>query len=89
MNATIQLRIDASTKNKAQKVLKELGLDLSSAVKLFLSKVVQTRSIPFLIVTENGYTLAQERRMIKETSWAKKHGKRFSSAKEMLDDIMS
>ena len=89
MTDTIQLRIDASTKSKAQKILKDLGLDLSSAVKLFLTQVVSSRSIPFHIVTANGYTPAQEKKMLKEAAWAKKHGKRFSSAKEMLDDIMS
>ncbi len=89
MNATVQLRIDASTKSKAQKVLKELGLDLSSAVKLFLTQVVYSSSVPFSIRTENGFTHAQERRIIKETEWAKKHGKRFTSARAMIDDMLS
>ena len=89
MNATVQLRIDAATKSKAQKVLKELGLDLSSAVKLFLTQVVYSSSIPFRIRTENGFTPAQERRIIKETEWAKKYGKKFTSARAMIDDMLS
>ena len=88
MNATIQLRIDASTKSKAQKVLGALGLDLSSAVKLFLTQVVRSRSLPIANLTVNGYSHKQEKEMLKEAAWAKKHAKRYSSAKEMFDDIL-
>jgi len=88
MTATVQLRIDAATKAKAQKVLKGLGLDLSSAIKLFLTQLVYSSSVPFQIKTRNSFTPAQERRMIKEVERAQKHGKRFSSARAMIDDIM-
>jgi DNA-damage-inducible protein J len=88
MSTTVQLRIDSKVKVEAQKVLKKMGLDLSSAIKMFLSQVVNTRKIPFQILTENGYTSAEERRMIKETEWAKKHSKRYTSAKEAMDDIL-
>lgn len=89
MTTTVQLRIDSATKLQAQKILEKLGLDLSSGIKLFLTQVIRTKSVPFVARTENGYTPAQERRMIKETEWALKHGKSFSSAKEMIDDILS
>ena len=89
MNATIQLRIDAATKSKAQKVLKELGLDLSSAVKLFLTQVVRSRSLPISNLTVNGFTPAQERRALKELKWTKKYGKRYPSVKEAMDAILS
>lgn len=88
MTTTVQLRIDATTKAQAQKILEKLGLDLSSGIKMFLTQVIRTKSIPFVARTENGYTPAQERRIIKEAEWTKKHGKRYSTAKEMLDDIL-
>ncbi len=88
MSTTIQLRIDARVKSIAQEILKEMGLDLSSAIKMFLSQVILTRGIPFQVLTENGFTSAQERMMIKETELAEKHGKRFTNAKKMLDDIL-
>lgn len=34
-------------RTKADVVLQEIGLDLPSAVRIFLTKVVYTRSIPF------------------------------------------
>lgn len=55
--ATIQIRIDEQTKKKSAKILKDLGLDTSSAINVFLKQVVLTRSIPFRILTENGLTI--------------------------------
>lgn len=89
MTKTLQIRIDSSVKSKAQKILEEMGLDMSSAVKLFLGQVIRSRSIPFEIRTVNGFTPAQENMMIKETEWAKKHGKRFSSVDEAFKYLNS
>lgn len=81
------MRIDAKTKRDAQRVLERLGLDLSSAVKIFLRKVATTRSIPFEVRTENGFTPAQEREMLRETAWARKYGKRFDSIEDMMKSL--
>ncbi|MDP3646309.1 MAG: type II toxin-antitoxin system RelB/DinJ family antitoxin [bacterium] len=84
---TIQIRIDEKTKAKAKKVFKNMGLDVSSGIKLYLSRVAQDESVPFVLRTENGYTPEQEQQLIRETKYAKKHGKRYISIKEMMRDI--
>ena len=66
-NTKINIRVDKKTKEQAKKTLEALGLDLSSGVKLFLKSVVNTQSIPFEVRTKNGYTLAEEQRILKET----------------------
>lgn len=85
--STIQIRVDAKTKREARQTLEELGLDMSSAVKMFLKNVITTQSIPLDLRTANGFTIAQEKEMIAETEEAIKHGKRFSSAEELLADL--
>ena len=85
--STIQLRIDTKTKKRAQKTLDEIGLDLSSAIKLFLRNLVITESLPFELRTKNGFTLAQEQEINKEADWAVKHSKRYSSVKELMKDL--
>lgn len=85
--STIQLRIDAKTKREAKKTLEELGLDMSSAVKLFLRNVVITQSIPLTLRTENGFTVAEELEIIKETKDALKNGKRYTDLKELFKDL--
>ena len=44
-----QIRIDAETKQKASKLFQELGLDMSSAVNLFLKQCILQEAIPFPI----------------------------------------
>lgn len=85
---TIQIRIDAKTKREARKTLEEMGLDLSSGVKLFLHNVAITHSVPLELRTVNGFTLAEERRMIKETEEAMKTGPFFTNGEELLDSIL-
>lgn len=46
---TIQIRIDEKTKRSAQKILAELGLDLSTAARLFLKYIIVHKKLPFPI----------------------------------------
>jgi addiction module antitoxin, relB/dinJ family len=43
----IAVRVDDQLKKEATAIFNELGLDMSTAVKLFLKQSVLTRSIPF------------------------------------------
>lgn len=43
----IAVRVDDELKKEATAIFNELGLDMSTAVKLFLKQRVLTRSIPF------------------------------------------
>lgn len=88
MTTTLQVRTDKKTKQDAQRILSKLGLDLSTAVNLYLVQIVITKSIPFQLLTENGMTPAQERKILKEIEWARKYGKSYASAKELHEDIL-
>jgi len=84
---TIQLRIDKKTKKKAQEIFTKLGMDLSSGMKLFLSQVIRTKSIPFIARTANGFTPEQEQLILDEIADAKKNGKRFRSVEAAMRDL--
>ena len=89
MPATIQVRTDAELKKNAQKILEEMGLDLSSAINVYLKQIVLTGSIPFPLRTVNGFTPEQENQILRETDEAVRRGKRYSSAAEMHRDILA
>ncbi len=84
---TIQLRIDIKTKLAAQKTFEDVGLDLSSAIKLFLRNVVITKSIPLELRTKNGFTLKQEMKILADTAEAERSGKRYTDIDLMLREI--
>lgn len=83
--STLSIRIEEKTKREANKTLTALGLDMSSAVKLFLNQVIIEQGIPF----KPSRTPPEIREEYdREVAWALKHGKRYTSAKEMFKDIM-
>ena len=84
---TIQIRIDRKTKEAARKTLNEVGLDMSSAVKLFLVNVVNRNGIPLDLLTENGFTLAQEQTILSDTEEAKQKGKKYTDLDELFSDL--
>jgi len=87
-STTIQLRVDSNTKEQAQAVFKKLGIDISSAMKLFLAQVIKTKSIPFRLTTENGYTPEYEQMLIDEVKAMKKgSGKRFKTVEALMEDL--
>lgn len=47
MNTTVNVRLDRKIKTEASKTLSGLGLDMSTAVKMFLYQVVVEQGIPF------------------------------------------
>jgi DNA-damage-inducible protein J len=83
---TIQIRIDAKTKEAARKTLEGVGIDMSSAVKLFLTNVINRKGIPLDLRTENGFTLAQEQALLADTEEAKK-SKAYTNLDELFSDL--
>jgi len=71
--SNIQIRINEKEKKEAKKIFNRLGLDMSSAIKLFLRQATLRKGLPFLLVTENGLTLEQESEIIKASSEAKEN----------------
>jgi DNA-damage-inducible protein J len=87
-HTTVQVRMDTKTKHAFRRVVENVGLDMSTAFNVFAKKVIATKGIPFEVRTENGFTPAQERDMIRETQWALKHGKRYTNVDDMFADIL-
>lgn len=85
---TVQVRTDDKLKKDVQSVLKELGIDMSSAINMYFHQIVLKQGIPFPLRTVNGFTLEQEAQIIKETEEALKYGKRYDSVEELHRDIL-
>ena len=59
--AIVQLRVDDDLKAKASSIYEKLGIDLSSAIKMFLKRSVTVNGIPFSMIldkTDNNQELA-------------------------------
>ena len=80
--ATIQVRIDDNLKTEADLLFSELGLDTSTAVRIFISTALEIGGIPFPIIRNSNRNT-----VIKEAIVRRKAGNRFYSIDECIDDI--
>src|SRR3989344_8091506 len=80
---TLNVRTDAATKHKAQRVFKRMGLDLSTGVNMYLFRVAQDKAMPFTPRTINGFTPKFEAETLREVAHAEKYGESYTA-----DEIM-
>lgn len=89
MTQAIQIRVDQKLKKQADLIFEDLGLDTPTAIRLFLKKVVTSKSIPFELKstrTDNGFTPEFEEEILRVSSDEKSIGP-FKSAKEAIAEL--
>ncbi|HQB97120.1 MAG TPA: type II toxin-antitoxin system RelB/DinJ family antitoxin [Bacilli bacterium] len=52
-DTNINVRVNSDIKNEAETILNKLGLNLSSAIDLYLAQIIKTRGIPFEVKLPN------------------------------------
>ena len=88
MTTTLQTRIDTKLKKEAKKALEAMGLDMSTGIKMFLTQVVRTNSIPFSITSADELSVKEKRILLAETAETLKHGKGYKNAKDLHRSIL-
>lgn len=84
----LQTRVDTETKKAAESLFSSLGLDITTAIRLFLKQAINQQKIPFEIVPPqeifSEYTLSaiEEAKKISSDSKVKS----YSSARELFAD---
>ena len=84
------LSLDSEAKQACIQLFNELGLDLSTAVNMFLKKCAHVHGIPFIISTDepNDETIAA----MNEYYIIKQHPekyKRYASFKDAMDEVFA
>lgn len=57
-NALVQTRINGAVKEEASAVLATMGLTVSDAVRLLLTRVAHDKALPFEVLRPNAVTIA-------------------------------
>ena len=83
MSSTITVRVDEAVKKEANDIFKEVGLDMSSAINVYLRQVIKNKGIPFALSAEvpNAVTL----KSIQEAESGKMAS--FSSIDKLMEDL--
>lgn len=85
-SSVVQVRVDTNLKNQAQEIYDALGLDLSSAIRMFLKKSVTEKGIPFetKVTEQKKVSLAEGRKAFYA---ARKHLQNINFPELSLDEI--
>lgn len=62
--AKLQIRMDSDLKEAAEKVFSEIGMDTTTAVRMFFKRVTQTQSIPFPLRLEPAFSREDQARIL-------------------------
>ena len=79
--ATARALMDPEVKKEAEKILKDLGLSVSTSFELFYRQVIAQRGLPFELHIPNEKTM----NAIENSRQGK--GKKFSTPQELFDDL--
>lgn len=84
----LNVRVDSTLKEESDILFKNLGLNMSTAINMFLTKCVKTASIPFLI--EEPKPSKELKKALKEVDYIIKHPekyKSYDSVEELFEDL--
>ena len=82
-NATVRARVDEQVKNRAEKILRRVGVSTSDAMNLMLHQIILHDGLPFDVRIPN----AETRRAMRELDEGK--GEIFTgSTREVFDNII-
>ena len=83
--AIIQFRVEDELKKEASSVFEKLGLDLSSAMRMFLKRSVACNGIPFpMVLAKDAYVASEAIEVMKE---AQEISRKNGNSEMTLEDI--
>ena len=80
-NELVQARIDRAVKKEAAAVLAAMGLTVSDAVRLLLTRVAHERALPFAPLVPNAATI-EAMREARESNLPQ-----FATVEDLFDDL--
>lgn len=88
--SNMNIRMDKDVKEQAQRIFSQLGMDMTTAVNVFLRQVIRSNGLPFelRLDTPNEETLAA----IREVQEMKKDpsiGKSYTDVDEMMKELLA
>lgn len=87
---TINIRVDSDVKNNAKEIFAELGMDLTTAVNIFLRQSIRDHGIPFELKLhvpndETIEAINEVKKMEKNPSL----GKSYTDVDEMMKELLA
>ncbi|MBO4288998.1 MAG: type II toxin-antitoxin system RelB/DinJ family antitoxin [Lachnospiraceae bacterium] len=84
------ISLDPELKKDASKLFSDLGMDLSTAISIFLKQAVRVKGIPFVITLEtpNADTISAMNEYYEMKAHPDKY-KKYASFRELKEDVLN
>lgn len=66
--ANLQIKIDDSLRDDAQFIAGQIGLDVATAVRMFLVQMVKSNGLPFMPIADPFYSVSNQRYLERVTT---------------------
>lgn len=86
MSKTLQIRIDDVMKNAADELFSSLGLDTSTAVRIFLTLAIETGGLPFEVKRPNQALKLSMKEVLDKENLSKPYKSAKAAINAMLED---
>ncbi|CTJ04419.1 TPA: type II toxin-antitoxin system RelB/DinJ family antitoxin [Streptococcus pneumoniae] len=81
---SISIRLDSEVKEQAQQVFSNLGMDMTTAINIFLRQVIQYQGLPFDVRLDENRKLLQA---LTDLDQNRNMSQSFESVSDLMEDL--
>ncbi|HET5543687.1 TPA: type II toxin-antitoxin system RelB/DinJ family antitoxin [Streptococcus pneumoniae] len=81
---SISIRLDSEVKEQAQQVFSNLGMDMTTAINIFLRQAIQYQGLPFYVRLDENRKLLQA---LTDLDQNRNMSQSFESVSDLMEDL--
>ena len=81
---SMSIRLDSEVKEKAQQVFSNLGMDMTTAINIFLRQAIQYQGLPFDVRLDENRKLLQ---VLTDLDQNRNMSQSFESVSDLMEDL--
>ena len=81
---SMSIRLDSEVKEQAQQVFNHLGMDMTTAINIFLRQAIQYQGLPFDVKIDENRKLLQ---VVTDVEQNRNMSRSFESVSDLMEDL--
>ena len=81
---SMSIRMDSEVKEQAQQVFNHLGMDMTTAINIFLRQAIQYQGLPFDVKIDENRKLLQ---VVTDVEQNRNMSRSFESVSDLMEDL--
>ena len=81
---SMSIRLDSEVKEQAQQVFSNLGMDMTTAINIFLRQAIQYQGLPFDVILDENRKLLE---VLTDLDQNRNMSQSFESVSDLMEDL--